>query len=170
MAGLQPNGKICRRLFASTFLIRALRPIAARAHTGGKLSSVTRCRRGPLWVRTLSSRTAHRLYSTHANARGRRGPWVHLTRTEKNPHSASSSFELHSSLTRSTRATRLHAGYRAFSTFTCRQVLISCRRLVRWPVCRLRGNFDNVGWLRCFVLFFCFSFERKYHKTHRTHH
>eukprot|EP00964_Phaeocystis_antarctica_P030109 scaffold16969_cov61-Phaeocystis_antarctica.AAC.2 len=70
-----------------------------RAHTGGKLSSVTRCRRGPLiWVRTLSSRTAHRLYSTHANARGRRGPWVNLTRTETNPHSASSSTELSDSL------------------------------------------------------------------------
>ena len=58
--------------------------IAARAHTGGKLSSVTRCRRGP-WVAFVSSRTAHRLYSTlHTLPRGRRVPWVN-PRTEPTP-------------------------------------------------------------------------------------
>eukprot|EP00964_Phaeocystis_antarctica_P089331 scaffold56980_cov97-Phaeocystis_antarctica.AAC.2 len=85
---------------------------------GGKLSLVTRSlpARPIMWVRTLSSRTAHRLYSTHATA-----------------------------------------SYRGVG---------AARGLVRWPVCRLRGNFGNWS----FATFSSFLFERKCNETHLLEH
>ena len=65
----------------------------------------------------------------------------------------------------STDSGRLHAGYQAFSTLAyCQVLLVSCRRLIRWPVCSLRERFGN--WL--FATFSSFDFFSSADATKRT--
>ena len=52
---------------------------------------------------------------------------------------------------------KCHNTYRLL-TYKC---YFSCRRLVRWPACRLREDFGK--WL--FAMFCSFLFERKCHET-----